>query len=97
MLDGKETVKKEIAPVSKKIRFTAGLRYNESRDLVRTVHPGLPEYVGTPTLELDAAWEDLIGGSSTLQDFDQSLIRRVSGQRICDCQRAAWTGRKSIP
>ena len=56
-----ETVK-ETPATTKSVRFTAGLRYNEDHALIRTEHPGKPEYVGPPTPELDAAWHDLMGG-----------------------------------
>ena len=61
-----ETLKNEIPATTKRVRFTAGLVYNEDRELVRTHHPDQPEFVGTPTPELDAAWKDLMGGSSGL-------------------------------
>lgn len=83
-------MKKEIAPISKTVRFTAGLRYDESRELVRTSHPGLPDYVGTPTPELDAAWEDLMGGMSTKKELYSTADAKDSGQCICDCSRGAW-------
>jgi hypothetical protein len=60
------TVKKEIPAVTKQVRFNAGLRYNERHELVRTGNSGQPEYVGDPTPELDAAWDELMGGSSCL-------------------------------
>ncbi|KAL8921430.1 MAG: hypothetical protein Q9208_005756 [Pyrenodesmia sp. 3 TL-2023] len=52
----KETAFSEMACL-----ITRWLRYNESRQLVRTTRPGLPDYVGTRIPELDAAWEDLLG------------------------------------
>ncbi|KAB8072075.1 hypothetical protein BDV29DRAFT_158911 [Aspergillus leporis] len=55
------TVKKEIPAVTKQVRFNAGLRYNERHELVRTGNSGQPEYVGDPTPELDAAWDELMG------------------------------------
>lgn len=61
-----ETVGKEIPATTKRVRFTAGLVYDENRELVRTHHPDQPEFVGTPTPEVDAAWDDLMGGSSGL-------------------------------
>ena len=36
--------------------------YNEQQELVRPAHGNEPEYVGTPTPELDAAWHNLLGG-----------------------------------
>ncbi|GAD95132.1 metallopeptidase MepB [Paecilomyces variotii No. 5] len=55
------TVKKEVTGETLEVRFTAGLLYDENRELYRPTAPGRPEYVGTPTPELDAAWKDLVG------------------------------------
>lgn len=70
-----ETVGKEIPATTKRVRFTAGLVYNENRELVRTHHPDQPEFVGMPTPEVDAAWDDLMGGLSGLIP-QPSLIRQ---------------------
>jgi hypothetical protein len=72
-----DTVKKEILAETVEVRFTAGLLYNEHRELYRPTAPGRPEYVGTPTPELDAAWENLVGGmSSTISVFISSADQK---------------------
>ena len=58
-----ETVQNEIPAISRQVRFSAGLRYNESQELVRTSSPGRKEFVGDPSQELDSAWEEIMGGS----------------------------------
>lgn len=91
-----ETVKKEIPATTKRVRFTAGLRYNEQQELVRPVHPDLPEYVGTPSPEVDAAWKDLMGGkvpksffkTQMVDDKGQELMG-YSGECVCHCGRGA--------
>lgn len=57
-----ETVQNEISAISKQIRFSAGLRYNESQELVRTSSSGHKDYVGDPSPEVESAWEELMGG-----------------------------------
>ncbi|KAJ5113792.1 hypothetical protein N7456_002326 [Penicillium angulare] len=56
-----KTVQNEIPAVPKQIRFSAGLRYNESHELVRTGSSGRKEYVGDPSPELESAWEEIMG------------------------------------
>ena len=46
---------------TKQVKFTAGLKYNETGHLYRPVDPTFPAYVGTPTEEMDAAWHSLSG------------------------------------
>lgn len=46
------------------IRFTGGLLYDENGTLYRNVNPEEPSYVGSPTEDMDAAWEALIHGTS---------------------------------
>lgn len=53
--------KKELSPTTKPVRFTAGLLYNQEKELYRPIYPNSPQYVGVPTPEMDEAWEDLIG------------------------------------
>ena len=60
----KVPAKREIPATSKQVRFTAGLRFNESGQLYRPVDPTRPVYVGTPTAEMDTAWEDLTRSES---------------------------------
>lgn len=43
--------------------FTSPLCYNAtSNELYREFDPSQPQYVGTPSPEIDAAWESLLGG-----------------------------------
>ncbi|GAM87533.1 hypothetical protein ANO11243_055590 [Dothideomycetidae sp. 11243] len=44
------------------VRFTAGLRYNESKRLYAPYHEG-PRYVGEASLDIDKAWTNLIGSA----------------------------------
>jgi len=55
----------------KKVYFTSGLKYNDKQELYRPVYPGIPQYVGEPSPELDTAWENLLGGKFTAQEFSQ--------------------------
>jgi hypothetical protein len=42
-----------------KRRFTGGLRFDKSGMLYRVTEPGVTQYVGEPSDELDVAWFDL--------------------------------------
>ena len=55
----KEPVKREVPATLKQVRFTAGLKYNESHQLGRIIDPTKPQYVGIPTPEIDVAWREL--------------------------------------
>lgn len=55
---------RDLPAVSKQVQFTAALKFNASHLLYRPIDLTKPQYVGVPTPELDAAWEDLIGGES---------------------------------
>ena len=47
--------------------FQSGLFYNETlRDVDFYKSPGQPKYIGTPSNEIDAAWEDLMMGEPPL-------------------------------
>jgi hypothetical protein len=50
----------EIPALTKQVFFNATLKYNETHQLYRPIPE--TDYVGGPTPEMDAAWEDLIGG-----------------------------------
>ncbi|RDW82938.1 hypothetical protein BP5796_04429 [Coleophoma crateriformis] len=56
------TIKQEIPSISKKVKFTAALKFNDSRQLYRPIDLSQPQYVGTPSAEIDANWENLNGG-----------------------------------
>lgn len=55
-----EIAKREIPAILKQVKFTGGLRYNESKQLYRQVEPGIPDYGGTPTPSVTAAWHELV-------------------------------------
>jgi hypothetical protein len=44
------------------VQFSGGLELNETGKLHRIVDPERPQYVGPPTPEIDAAWDDLMLG-----------------------------------
>lgn len=41
------------------VKFSSGLVYNETGDLVRTRNENELDWVGTPTEEMDKAWENI--------------------------------------
>jgi hypothetical protein len=57
-----EPAKSTIEPVQ--ISFTGGLHYDEQGHLFREVIGNEPQYVGPPSPEIDAAWDDLLKGTS---------------------------------
>jgi hypothetical protein len=54
-----EPATREIPTTLKEVKFTAGLKFNESGGLELIIDPALPAYVGTPTPEMDALWHEL--------------------------------------
>ncbi|KAJ5689014.1 hypothetical protein N7462_003406 [Penicillium macrosclerotiorum] len=44
------------------VQFTGGLELNETGKLHRIIDPEQPQYVGPPTPEIDAAWDELMLG-----------------------------------
>lgn len=62
-----DIAKKEIPATLKHVRFTGGLRYNETKHLYREIEPNQVDYVGHPTPEIESAWEELI--SSMCEHF----------------------------
>ena len=44
----------------KNVKFTGTLKIVDGIGLIRETNPLLPEYVGSPTPEIDAAWDDII-------------------------------------
>ena len=49
-----------------RVTFTGGLDFDENGTLYRTIEPGSPQYVGKPNPEIDANWESLLEGMSTV-------------------------------
>jgi len=66
----------------KQVRFTAGLKYNENQELYRT--SAQPDYLASPSKEVDAAWEQLIGGMypAWSNGMIQKLMARYRGQHF---------------
>lgn len=69
-----EIAKREIPATLKQIRFTGGLRYNESKQLYREIEPGMPDYTGLPTPEVDAAWHKLVSSTYAGHEMDSSAL-----------------------
>jgi len=47
-----------------KVTYTSAFRYNAtSKTYYREFDASQPQYVGTPTPEIDKAWEELLAGS----------------------------------
>jgi hypothetical protein len=70
-----EVAKKEIPDEYVQIKFAGGLRFNESGQLYRELDEDVPDYAGTPTLEIEAAWRDLISSEYADHKCD-SFLRR---------------------
>ena len=47
------------------VRFTGAAAFHENGSAYRVMQPGAPQYVGTPSAEIDDAWKALITGAST--------------------------------
>jgi hypothetical protein len=63
-----ETSKEPLRSVLKlqKVKFTGSLNFDENGTLFRTIEPGVPQYVGEPNAEIDAAWDNLLEGRETI-------------------------------
>ncbi|KAI8630470.1 hypothetical protein F5Y19DRAFT_474252 [Xylariaceae sp. FL1651] len=48
----------------KKVKFIGGLKFHENGTTYRYVEPGVTQYVGEPSEELDRAWRSLIRGQA---------------------------------
>ncbi|KAI0964835.1 hypothetical protein F4678DRAFT_367028 [Xylaria arbuscula] len=46
------------------VKFTGGLKFDENGTTYRAVEPGVPQYVGEPSDELDRRWRSLIRGQA---------------------------------
>ncbi|UKZ77009.1 hypothetical protein TrVFT333_004725 [Trichoderma virens FT-333] len=55
------TVKKEFRNNMSQVRFTAGLKFNSTKQLYRPIYPNQTQYVGEASKEIDDAWDDIIG------------------------------------
>lgn len=47
---------------TQRVRFSGTASFDENGSAYRTSRPGEPQYVGTPTREIDDAWTALVGG-----------------------------------
>ncbi|KAL5313614.1 hypothetical protein ACEPPN_018035 [Leptodophora sp. 'Broadleaf-Isolate-01'] len=47
-----------------RVQFTAGLRYNDKKELYRPISSDPFQYVGEPSKEMDDAWDHIIGGAN---------------------------------
>lgn len=54
-----EIAQREAPTVTKRIKFTGGLGFNESHQMYRQIDPNILDYVGFPTPEIDAAWAEI--------------------------------------
>lgn len=51
------------------VRYTNAFRYNATdKTYYREFNPTEPQYVGTPSPEIDEAWNDLLHGKLTFQN-----------------------------
>ncbi|KAI3342238.1 hypothetical protein F4824DRAFT_195251 [Ustulina deusta] len=48
----------------KKVKFTGGLKFHENGTTYRAIQPGVPQYVGEPSDEMDRRWRSLIRGQA---------------------------------
>lgn len=49
------------------MQFDSTLRFNDKHELYRPITD--PAYVGTPSAEIDANWEQLVGGKDFLIEW----------------------------
>ncbi|KAF2104613.1 hypothetical protein NA57DRAFT_70820 [Rhizodiscina lignyota] len=54
------------------LRFTGGLELDDNNTLFRVVESNLPQYVGTPTREIDENWHNLMRGLEIVVDGDEA-------------------------
>lgn len=64
------------------MHFTSGLRYNDQQELYRPIYPGIPQYVGEPSAELDDAWENLLGRGLLTDDFSNTKLTVLTAVNI---------------
>ncbi|KAL4995600.1 hypothetical protein BDV10DRAFT_187925 [Aspergillus recurvatus] len=73
-----DTLQNGVKPAVESIKlekttFTSPLRYNTtSNELYRDFDPSLPQYIGVPSPELDAAWESLLRGQFLLLSDEEA-------------------------
>ncbi|KAK3312965.1 hypothetical protein B0H66DRAFT_538051 [Apodospora peruviana] len=56
----RRAARRQIPLTTTHVKFTGGLKILDGVGLVREIDSTLPAYVGTPSPELDAAWEDIV-------------------------------------
>jgi hypothetical protein len=81
------TAKKEIPTSLKQVEFDAILLYNESHQIYRPTTD--PPFVGTPSPEIDAAWEGILGGELDFLSITAigALSRGLRSNHIRDTKR----------
>ena len=73
---------KEVPATLKQVQFNATLKYNEDHKVYRPVTQ--PSYVGPPSPEIDAAWDEIMGGKpdKPLLRCTSHLLRPYSGECV---------------
>ncbi|KAH8900092.1 hypothetical protein GQ53DRAFT_836057 [Thozetella sp. PMI_491] len=79
-----EIAQREVSATTKRVLFTGGLRYNESKYLYREVELGIPDYAGFPTPEIDAAWEAIISTTDIFMTEKEVMENVVNGGAFAD-------------
>jgi hypothetical protein len=64
-----------------KVTYTSTFRYNDtSKTYYREFDSSQPRYVGTPTPQIDKAWEELLAGTSRLWVTIETELTGGAGQ-----------------
>ncbi|KAK1755404.1 hypothetical protein QBC47DRAFT_360330 [Echria macrotheca] len=88
------TVTKELPPVYREELFEPTLRFNTSHRIYR---PHLtPDYVGTPTPEIDAAWEELIGAVNVFVTPQEASNWKMGGNLWLDPETGLHMAQVSV-
>lgn len=88
----------KIAISLEEIRFTSGVYIDDNGTFHLAEHPGLPQYVGPPSSEIDEAWEEIVQRRHCLAPFMPSQMTHIlihsSGMVLCDRRRdqTVWRG-----
>ena len=66
-----------------KVTYTSAFRYNAtSKTYYREFDSSQPQYVGTPTPEIDKAWEELLAGTSSRLFTVETELTGDAGQYL---------------
>jgi hypothetical protein len=66
-----EIAQREVPARTVQVKFSGGLKWDETSHLIRQIDPTIPDYGGIPSPEIDAAWQELI--SSELAKISPGL------------------------